>query len=355
MAPARKSVSVINYIIVDLPAPPNLSFAWRFGSILGLILRLQIGTGLFLAIHYGSDLIVAFDSVAHINRELRIGWFARRLHANGASIFFILLYAHILRGLIIGSFKKKDVWLRGVSLFLLSIAIAFMGYLLPWGQISYWGATVITNLVSVIPYIGPFIVEWLWGGFSVGGATLQRFFVGHFILPFLLTGVVFIHLFRLHKRGSNNPLSPGSGPAKTAFHPYYPAKDLVGFVIIIIILILLTIFYPNRLGDPENWLPANRMVTPTHIKPEWYFLWAYAILRSIPNKVGGVVAIVRALLLIYSLPYGGNVRRMGWFMAACLVILSWVGASPVEPPFILVGQLLTFFYFLLIIIIITFL
>ena len=348
MAPRKQNF--INYIIIDLPAPGNLSFAWSFGSLLGLILSVQIVSGLLLAIHYSSRIQVAFDRVAHIQREVNRGWFLRTVHSNGASIFFILLYSHIARGIYYGSYRRIHTWYSGVTLYVLSIAIAFMGYLLPWGQMRFWGATVITNLFRATPYIGGAIVGWLWGGYAVGEATLGRFFAGHFILPFVLVVIVLIHLISLHTSGSSNPLG-ASRVVKVSFHPYYPIKDVVGFLLGGTILIALVFYYPFYLGDPDNWIPANRIVTPVHIKPEWYFLWVYAILRSVPNKLGGVVLLVAALIILYVLSYKTNkFASRFWWLIIIVTLLSWIGASPVEHPYTIIGAFLRFSYFIIILV-----
>ncbi len=363
--PLRKTHPVLKILsrsFIDLPTPPNLSIWWNFGSLLGLCLVIQIITGLFLAIHYTPHVDLAFSSVAHIHRDVNYGWLLRYLHANGASIFFICIYIHIARGIYYGSFFYKEVWVSGVILLLLTIATAFIGYVLPWGQISFWGATVITNLFSAIPYVGPTLVEWLWGGFAVGNATLNRFFALHFILPFIIAAISALHLLFLHQTGSNNPLGIFAPQEIVPFHPYYTFKDLVGFVWIIGILALVSLLWPNYLGDPENFIPANPIVTPLHIKPEWYFLWAYAILRSIPNKLGGVIAIFAAILVLLLLPFIKiQARRrlafyplnqiLFWSFIANTILLTWIGARPVEAPFDWIGQIFTACYFLFFILI----
>jgi len=355
--PPRKKISPLTNASIDLPAPPNLSYSWNFGSILGLILAVQLITGLLLTIHYSSHLDTAFWSVNHIVRDVSFGWLLRNIHANGASIFFILIYFHILRGLTYLSFKKKATWSVGVTIYIVRIAIAFIGYLLPWGQIRFWGATVITNLFSALPYIGPSVVEWLWGGFAVGGATLTRFYTLHFILPFFLAVLTVVHLGYLHETGSRGPLGTQSQIIKIPFHIHYSTKDTLGFALILRILVATASFQPNIFNDPENFTSANPLVTPTHIKPEWYFLWAYAILRSIPNKLGGVVTIFSALLLLYLLPlvkipqkttliksssYLQNIIPLTIFL-----LLTWIGRKPVEDPFIIIGIVTTLIYFLM--------
>ena len=323
---------------------------------------IQIGTGLLLAIHYSSHIDIAFSSIAHITREVKAGWFIRNLHANGASAFFMCLYLHIARGLYYGSPKNIETWNLGVTIFILSIATAFIGYLLPWGQIRFWGATVITNLFSAIPYIGKLAVEWLWGGFGVNNATLTRFFTIHFTLPFIIAALATLHLLFLHNSGSNNPLGVESHPTKTPFHYLYSAKDLFGFILFGILLTAAVFFYPNLLTDPENFIPANPLVTPTHIKPEWYFLWAYAILRSIPNKLGGVICMFAALAAFYLLPHILIIQKTSrfcsarqftiWSLLAVFFLLTWIGGSPVEPPYDFLGAISTFLYFFIFVVII---
>ena len=304
--PIRKShplFKIANGALVDLPAPANISTFWNFGSLLGLCLVTQLVTGLFLAIHYTAHVDLAFSSVAHICRDVNFGWLLRTLHANGASFFFICLYLHTGRGIYYGSFLNLHAWSVGVVILLLVIATAFLGYVLPWGQISFWGATVITNLFSAIPYIGPDLVQWIWGGFAVDNATLTRFFTFHFLFPFIVAAATLIHILFLHEVGANNPLGISSNVDKIPFHPYFTFKDIVGFVVILIGLIILTLLNPYLLGDPDNFIPANPLVTPAHIQPEWYFLFAYAILRSIPNKLGGVIALVISILILLILPF----------------------------------------------------
>lgn len=355
----RKShplIKIANNGVIDLPAPNNLSIWWNFGSLLGLCLIIQILTGLFLSIHYTPHVDIAFSSVAHITRDVNYGWLIRNLHANGASWFFICLYLHIGRGIYYGSYLYLEVWNLGVIIFIATMAAAFVGYVLPWGQIRFWGATVITNLLSAIPYIGPILVEWIWGGFAVDNATLNRFFAFHFLLPFVVAALSAVHLLFLHQTGSNNPLGLDRNADKVPFHTYYTTKDSVGFIILLAILLALALFSPNLLGDPENFIPANPLVTPLHIQPEWYFLWLYAILRSIPNKLGGVVAIFGALLILFILPFTTNIARRGnaffpinqtlfWSLGAIIFLLTWIGGRPVEDPYIFLGQVFTFIYF----------
>nr|WNH42152.1 cytochrome b [Neoperla dianae] len=347
---------IANNALVDLPAPINISAWWNFGSLLGLCLMVQILTGLFLAMHYTAHIDLAFNSVAHICRDVNYGWFLRTLHANGASFFFICLYLHTGRGMYYGSFMYMPTWMIGVLLLFLVMGTAFMGYVLPWGQMSFWGATVITNLLSAVPYLGIDLVQWVWGGFAVDNATLTRFFTFHFVLPFIVTAAVMIHLLFLHQTGSNNPLGIDSNVDKIPFHPYFSFKDIVGFLTLIMLLTILTLLEPYLLGDPDNFTPANPLVTPVHIQPEWYFLFAYAILRSIPNKLGGVIALVLSIAILFILPFSNPSKFRGtqfypinqflfWSLLIIVLLLTWIGARPVEAPFILVGQILTIMYF----------
>nr|QQQ88047.1 cytochrome b [Silba sp. LW-2021] len=348
---------IANNALVDLPAPINISSWWNFGSLLGLCLIIQILTGLFLAMHYTADINMAFNSVNHICRDVNYGWLLRTLHANGASFFFICIYLHVGRGMYYGSYLFTPTWLVGVIILFLVMATAFMGYVLPWGQMSFWGATVITNLLSAIPYLGIDLVQWVWGGFAVDNATLTRFFTFHFILPFIVLAATMIHLLFLHQTGSNNPMGLNSNIDKIPFHPYFSFKDIVGFIIMIMALIMLTLINPYLLGDPDNFIPANPLVTPVHIQPEWYFLFAYAILRSIPNKLGGVIALVLSIAILAILPFYHLSKFRGiqfypinqvffWMMVVTVILLTWIGARPVEDPYVLIGQILTVVYFL---------
>nr|YP_009743687.1 cytochrome b [Notocochlis gualtieriana]QIE12004.1 cytochrome b [Notocochlis gualtieriana] len=359
-SPVRKShplLKLMNNLMIDLPAPLNLSVWWNFGSLLGLCLIIQILTGLFLAMHYTAHVDLAFSSVVHITRDVSYGWLLRAIHANGASWFFICIYFHIGRGMYYGSHVNIHTWNIGVILLFLTMGTAFLGYVLPWGQMSFWGATVITNLLSAIPYLGKMLVEWVWGGFAVDNATLTRFFALHFLLPFAIAGMSMLHLLFLHETGSNNPLGLNSDGDKVPFHSYYSFKDIVGFVVMITLLTFLVLFFPQLLTDPENFIPANPLVTPVHIQPEWYFLFAYAILRSIPNKLGGVIGLVAAVAILFIVPltHLGKFRSLSfyplnqilfWTFIGIFLILTWIGSCPVEAPYEQVGQLFTGLYFI---------
>jgi len=350
-------IKLVNGSLIDLPAPVNISIWWNYGSLLGLCLVIQTATGIFLAIHYAANVDIAFSSVVHIIREVNYGWLFRRAHANGASIFFLFLYLHIGRGIYYGSYTIIETWNIGVILFIATIATAFIGYVLPWGQIRFWGATVITNIFSAIPYVGKILVEWIWGGFAVENATLNRFFSLHFTLPFVLIALAVIHLMFLHQTGSNNPLGINCDSDRVPFHKYFSIKDALGYAIVLTIFMAILIFSPNIFADPENYLMANPLVTPIHIQPEWYFLWVYAILRSIPNKLGGVVALALALLVIFILPLTKKINKLRtrfypirqilfWVLVSTWLILTWIGRRPVESPYIIIGQLATTVYFL---------
>nr|ADI75302.1 cytochrome b [Kallima inachus] len=357
--PIRKShpvIKIINNSLVDLPSPSNISSWWNFGSLLALCLMIQIITGLFLTMYYTANVEMAFYSVNYICRNVNYGWLIRTLHANGASFFFICIYLHIGRGIYYESFNFKYTWMIGVIILFLLMATAFMGYVLPWGQMSFWGATVITNLLSAIPYLGTMLVNWIWGGFAVDNATLTRFYTFHFLFPFIILMLTMIHLLFLHQTGSNNPLGINSNLDKIPFHPFFTFKDLIGFIILILMLTLLSLINPYLLGDPDNFIPANPLVTPIHIQPEWYFLFAYAILRSIPNKLGGVIALVMSIMILIILPFTFNKKIQGiqfyplnqilfWFFIITIILLTWIGARSVEAPYIITGQILTIIYF----------
>lgn len=358
--------SPINSTVIDLPSPASISYFWNFGSLLGLCLVIQILTGIFLAMHYCADVSLAFSSVAHISRDVNYGFLLKYLHANGASAFFLCVYIHIARGLYYGSYLRWHLWSSGVVLFLIMMLTAFIGYVLPWGQMSFWGATVITNFVSAVPYIGNDIVQWVWGGFSVGNATLNRFFSLHYLFPFVIAGLVVIHLVLLHTTGSNSPTGLNPNSDKVPFHIYYTTKDFYGFILLLIFLSLLVFYIPNFLGDPENYINANPLVTPVHIMPEWYFLFAYAILRAIPDKLGGVVGLVASILVLLIIPFihtsklkGLTFRPLGklfyWGFMANFIFLTWIGSKPVEEPFIFLGQISSTLYFSYFLILIPFL
>nr|YP_003001968.1 cytochrome b [Lymantria dispar]ACL93268.1 cytochrome b [Lymantria dispar] len=355
----RKSnplIKILNNSLIDLPSPSNISYWWNFGSLLALCLITQIITGLFLTMYYTANIELAFYSVNYICRNVNYGWLIRTLHANGASLFFICIYLHIGRGIYYESFNLKQTWMIGVMIFFLLMGTAFMGYVLPWGQMSFWGATVITNLLSAIPYLGTMLVNWIWGGFAVDNATLTRFYTFHFLFPFIILMMTMIHLLFLHQTGSNNPLGINSNYDKIPFHPFFTFKDLLGAIMLISFLIFLSLSNPYLLGDPDNFIPANPLVTPIHIQPEWYFLFAYAILRSIPNKLGGVIALVMSILILIILPFTFNKKIQGiqfyplnqimfWSLLTTIILLTWIGARPVEDPYIITGQILTVIYF----------
>nr|YP_009756948.1 cytochrome b [Lepidocyrtus fimetarius]QIM14976.1 cytochrome b [Lepidocyrtus fimetarius] len=350
-------IKIVNGSLIDLPTPSNISLFWNMGSLLGLCLIIQIITGLFLAMHYSADVNLSFNTVAHITRDVNYGWLIRTLHANGASFFFLCLYIHSGRGMYYSSFKLTHTWLVGVIIMLVLMGTAFMGYVLIWGQMSFWAATVITNLLSAIPYLGQTLVQWIWGGFAVDNATLTRFFTFHFILPFIVAMLAAIHLLFLHQTGSNNPIGSNSNKDKLPFHPYFSTKDFLGFVTLGAALTFLVLSEPYLLGDTENFIPANPLVTPVHIQPEWYFLFAYAILRSIPNKLGGALALVLSILILMTMPFLHKQKMssnqfyppqqaMFWLLVNIVLMLTWIGARPAEDPYIMVGQTLTILYFL---------
>nr|YP_009047767.1 cytochrome b [Trachypithecus pileatus]AHA53408.1 cytochrome b [Trachypithecus pileatus] len=359
MTPLRKSnpiMKIINHSLIDLPTPSNISTWWNFGSLLATCLTLQIITGLFLAMHYSPDTSSAFSSIAHITRDVNYGWTIRYLHANGASMFFICLFLHVGRGLYYGSFLLTETWNIGIALLLMTMATAFMGYVLPWGQMSFWGATVITNLLSAIPYIGTNLVQWVWGGYSIDNPTLTRFFTLHFTLPFIIATLTALHLLFLHETGSNNPCGIPSNSDKIPFHPYYTIKDILGLIFLLLILTTLVLFSPDLLSDPDNYTPANPLNTPPHIKPEWYFLFAYAILRSVPNKLGGVLALLLSILILAIMPMLHKSKQQSmafrplsqfllWFLITILLTLTWIGSQPVSQPFIMIGQVASTMYF----------
>jgi ubiquinol-cytochrome c reductase cytochrome b subunit len=351
-------LAVVSNHLVDYPTSINTSYMYGFGSLAGLMLVVQILTGIFLAMHYTPHVDLAFASVEHIMRDVNNGWLIRYAHANGGSFFFLVVYIHIGRGLYYGSYMspREHLWASGVLLFVLMMATAFIGYVLPWGQMSFWGATVITNLFSAIPVVGESIVQWLWGGFSVDNATLNRFFSLHYLLPFAIAGLALVHLILLHQNGSTNPLGIESNVDKISFYPYFYVKDLLGFVVLMAIFTFFVYFQPNTLGHPDNYIPANPMVTPAHIVPEWYFLPFYAVLRSIPDKLGGVAAMGGAIVMLLIMPWLNTsevrsstfrpiYRKIFWFVLADFLILGWIGQNEVETPYVEVGQLATVIYF----------
>ncbi len=352
--------SFIENTFLKHPYPKNLSYWWSFGSIAGIALVVQIITGIILAMHYVPNAKYAFDSVEHIMRDVPYGWLIRYIHAVGASMFFVAVYAHIARGLFYGSYKspRELLWWMGIIIFLLMMATAFMGYVLPWGQMSFWGATVITNLFSAIPVVGKSIVTWLWGGYSVDNPTLNRFFALHYLLPFIIVGAVLLHLIALHQVGSNNPTGVEIKSKKDIipFHPYFTIKDFVGFGVFFLIFSYFIFFFPNALGHPDNYTPANPLVTPPHIVPEWYFLPFYAILRAIPDKLGGVLMMFGAIAILFALPWldsskvkSGSYRpKFKWFFAFFIlnfVLLGWLGKSPAEGWYIIASRVATLYYF----------
>lgn len=351
-------LSILNNHLIDYPTPINQNYFFGFGSLAGIMLVIQILTGIFLAMHYTPHIDLAFSSVEHIMRDVNYGWLIRYAHANGASFFFIVVYIHIFRGLYYGSYitPREHLWCSGVTLFILMMATAFMGYVLPWGQMSFWGATVITNLFSAIPFIGKDIVDWLWGGFSVDNPTLNRFFSLHFFLPFIIAGLSCIHLILLHQYGSGNPLGFYIKLENIPFYPYYYVKDLFGVIILLLFFFIFVYFYPNTLGHPDNYIMADPMKTPLHIVPEWYFLPFYAILRSIPNKIGGVIAMAGSLIVLFLLPYinTSQIRSTAfrplykffyWLLVISFLILGWIGQMAVDYPFTEVGIIAMIYYF----------
>ncbi len=346
--------------LIDYATPLNLNYWWNFGSLAGIILVVMMLTGIFLAMHYTPHVDHAFESVEHIMRDVNFGWLIRYIHMNGASMFFIVVYIHMFRGLYYGSFKKPRelLWLLGVVILLMMMMTAFMGYVLPWGQMSFWGAVVITNLFSAIPYFGEDIVQWIWGGFGVSTPTLQRFFTLHYLVPFLIVGVVILHLAALHQHGSNNPVGVDAKKQKDTvpFHPYYTAKDLFGLSVLLLIWAGFVFFAPNFFGEPDNYIPADPLVTPPHIVPEWYFLPYYAILRSVPSKGLGVFLMFSSVLVIFLVPwldwmrvrsarYRPIYKYMFWVHLVTCVILGWVGSQPPEGLPLLIGRVATVYYF----------
>lgn len=344
--------------IINLPTPTNINLIWNFGSTLGLIFIIQIITGFFLSIHFSANTNLAFERVIHICRDVNNGWILRVAHSNGASFFFLVIFFHIGRGIYFNSHILIKTWIRGILILFLTIATAFLGYVLPWGQISFWGATVITNLVSAIPYLGENLVIWLWGGFAVDNPTLNRFFSIHFILPFVLLIIIIFHLIFLHETGSSNPIGTPINNDKIPFYPYFIIKDFLGFIFFFLFFILIVLYYPYLINDPDNFIPANPINTPLHIQPEWYFLFAYSILRAIPNKLGGVIALVRSIIILivlplFKIPFSKGLQfypisqHIYWIWVNIFILLTWIGIKPVETPFIILRQILTILYFFL--------
>ncbi|MDA9558524.1 cytochrome b N-terminal domain-containing protein [Alphaproteobacteria bacterium] len=353
-------VSFFKHSAVDYPTPKNLNYWWNFGSLAGFFLLVQIITGIILSMHYTAHVDHAFTSIEHIMRNVNHGWLIRYIHMNGASFFFIVVFIHIFRGLYYGSYKapRELLWWLGIIILLLMMATAFMGYVLPWGQMSFWGATVITNLFSAIPIVGESITQWLWGGYSIDNPTLSRFYTLHFLFPFLIVGVVILHIVALHTHGSNNPLGiDKKGVQDTIpFHPYYTIKDLFGLSFALTIFFAVVFFIPDYLGHPDNYIPADPLKTPAHIVPEWYFLPFYAILRAIPDKLGGVIAMFSAIFVLFLLPWLDSSRvrsatfrpiykKFFWVFVVNAVILGWVGSKPAEGHYILIGRIATIYYF----------
>nr|YP_009339316.1 cytochrome b [Pallaseopsis kessleri]APL97206.1 cytochrome b [Pallaseopsis kessleri] len=349
-------MKVFTGTFITLPAPANISTLWNFGSLLSLCLFIQIMSGLFLASTYSPNMDTSFALVNNVMESTDKGWFMRSLHANGASLFFVCLYLHVARGLYYSSFMLTNVWLVGTTMLLMVMATAFMGYVLPVNQMSYWGASVITNLFSEVPYLGPTLVQFIWGGLSVDNPTLMRFFTFHFFFPFIVLAMVAMHIIFLHQTGSNNPLGLSSTTNKIVFNSFLSFKDLFGAALTILVFLFIVFYYPMLLSDPENFTPADPSITPNHIQPEWYFLFAYAILRSIPNKLGGVLALLMSVMLLYTLPFTHLSKMKSsyfyplsamlfWVFISAVFLLTWIGAKPVEEPYLSAGQVMTMVYF----------
>lgn len=352
--------SYADHNVIAYPTPKNLSYWWNYGSIAGIILMIMIVTGIFLAMNYQPNTEVAFASVERIVRDVNYGWLLRYLHMNGASMFFMVVYIHMFRGIYYGSYKapREILWMVGVTIYVAMMATAFMGYVLPWGQMSFWGATVITNLFSAIPYIGDYIVTWVWGGYSIDAPTINRFFVWHYLLPAVILGLVIVHLWALHVHKSSNPLGIDIKTPQDMmpFHPFYTIKDLYGFGLFMIVFMYFVFFQPNFFGEPDNYIPANPMVTPPHIVPEWYFLPFYAILRAIPDKLGGVIVMFSGVLILYVLPWldTSKVRsatfrpiykQLFWLFVADCLLLGWLGGKPAEGIYTYLSWAATGYYF----------
>jgi len=353
-------IKIVNGTLIDLPTPANIRVNWNYGSLLSLVLVIQLVTGIVLAMRFSGHSSLSFDSVIIIYQDANYGWLLRLVHSTGASFFFLFLYLHIGRGLYYGSYIFPELWNVGVVIYLILIGTAFLGYVLPWGQMSYWAATVITNLLSAIPFLGPVLVEWVWGGFAVANPTLTRFFALHYLLPFVVSALVLIHIFFLHMHGRSNPLGVSSATNKVPFHYYYSVKDLYVYFVFIFLFIVVTLKYGYNLIDAENFIPANPLVTPTHIQPEWYFLFAYAILRSIPNKLGGVLGLVLSVMFLFvfsvsssNLIFSGMhfspvARFVYWRFVSNFFLLTWLGRCPAETPYTEVALFCTVLYFVLI-------
>ena len=352
--------SILREALVDHPTPRNLNYWWNFGSLAGIILVIMIVSGLLLSMHYVAQANLAFDSVEHIMRDVNYGWLIRYIHSVGASMFFLIVYIHIARGLYYGSYKspREVLWWLGIIIFLLMIATAFLGYTLPWGQMSFWGATVITNLFTAIPLVGDNIATWLLGGFSIDNPTLNRFYSFHYLLPFIIVGVVFLHIIALHKVGSNNPIGIDLTlkKEKIPFHPYYTIKDFFGFGVFFIIFGIFVFFLPNSLGHPNNYIPADPLVTPEHIVPEWYFLPFYAILRAIPFKLLGALTMLGSILILFVLPWLDTCKvrscrfrpiykQFFWIFIFNFIVLGWVGSKVPEGHYLIISRICTAYYF----------
>lgn len=351
---------MLHHALYEYPTPKNLSYWWTFGSLAGVMLVVQIVTGIVLAMHYTPHVDMAFDSVEHIMRDVNFGWLLRYMHSNGASMFFIVVYLHIFRGMYYGSYKapRELLWWLGLVIYLLMMATAFMGYVLPWGQMSFWGATVITNLFGALPIVGESIVSWLWGGFAVDNPTLVRFFSLHYLFPFVIVGVVILHIWALHTNGSNNPTGIDIKDKQDSipFHPYYTVKDMFGLAVFLIFFSAFLFYAPNYMGHPDNYIPANPLVTPAHIVPEWYFLPFYAILRAVPDKLGGVLLMFGAIAVLFALPWLDKSRiksarfrpiykQLFWIFVVDCILLTYIGGKPAEGAFLIWGRIATVYYF----------
>uniref|UniRef100_A0A5Q0RZ74 Cytochrome b n=1 Tax=Ptilonyssus chloris TaxID=2652178 RepID=A0A5Q0RZ74_9ACAR len=341
-----------------LPTPSNINNLWNFGSMISIFMLMQLISGLLLSFHYSNNIYHTFFMMSHIMRNVNYGWFLHNIHANGASMLFMMMYIHISRGIYYKSYLyNKNVWYSGMLLYIMMMITSFLGYILPWGQMSYWAATVITNLISSIPYIGMTITNWLWGGYNINNATLNRFFSMHFMLPFIMMMMIIIHIMMLHEKGSSNPLGNNPNMDKINFHPYFTWKDLLMLMFILYMMMYITLIEPNLTMDPNNWIEANMMITPIHIQPEWYFLFAYAILRSIPNKLGGIIMMLMAIMLVMMLPtYNYNMYKynmyyiseklMFWLFISSFLMLTYLGSCPIEMPFIKMNIIFSMMYFM---------